>query len=417
MHFEAEKDLNMKETIVIVGAGAAGFFSAIRIASLRPDLRVIVLEKSDKPLYKVSISGGGRCNVTHASFDAKALSKNYPRGEKELIGPFHSFGPQHTIDWFEERGVKIKEEDDGRMFPVTDDSATIINCFYSEAKKRGVELHLSNGLSSIRKLENGNWDIVAGDGKKILSKAVLIASGSNLQIWKMLEDIGHHIVTPIPSLFTFNTKDTRLRELMGLSISSCVLKVKDTKLKAEGPLLITHWGLSGPAILRLSAWGAEILASMHYKFILQVNWCGALENYESVRDFLTQHKIESSRKLIFNTPLFTLPSRLWINLMRYAGITEDKRWADLNKDQFNQICQTLLESEIQIQGKSTFKDEFVTCGGVDLSEVNFKTMESKLFPGLYFAGEVLNIDAITGGFNFQAAWTTAWIAAASISKQ
>ena len=353
------------------------------------------------------ISGGGRCNVTHACFDPRDLVKNYPRGSRELLGPFMQFGPEQTVGWFEKRGVRLKTESDGRMFPVTDDSQTIVDCLLRNAEQAGVQLRLATRVERIRPLPGGGWEIGAG-GQKMSFSRVMIASGSNPAVWDLLRNLGHNIVAPVPSLFTFNTKDTRLRDLSGVS-AEAQLRIPGTRLTAGGPLLVTHWGLSGPAVLRLSAWGARELHGMDYRFPLEVNFSGE-KSTQAVLEKISGWKIELGKKQLGTSTRLGLPTRLWQHLVEAAGIEPAKRWADLDKKQSVALAEQLGAAVFHIAGKSTFKEEFVTAGGVDLLELNFKTFESKMHPGLYLAGEALDIDAITGGFNFQAAWTGGWLA-------
>lgn len=394
--------------IVVAGGGAAGFFAALACAEANPDYRVIILEKSQKLLQKVSISGGGRCNVTHACFDARELVKFYPRGHKQLIGPFSRFNPTHTINWFAQRGVQLKTESDGRMFPVTDSSQTIINCFINEANRLKVAIQLGAGIDKLTPVNN-TWQIQLHTGKTMVADAVIVTAGSSLQVWKMLAATGHTIVPPVPSLFTFNISDKRLQDLQGLSVSNATVSITGSKLKTSGPLLITHWGLSGPAILKASAWGARELAAINHRFEIDVNWTGTLTR-EEVKSELLRNKAEHPKRQPWNHPLFNIPQRLWKSLTDCEGMN----YADLSKSKIESIAGNLAASHFAVHGKSTFKDEFVTAGGVDLSEVDFKTMQSKKLNGLYFAGEVLDIDAVTGGFNFQAAWTTGFVAGTSV---
>lgn len=403
----------MNKTIAIIGGGAAGFFAAINIAQKHPAYKVMIFEKTDKLLYKVQISGGGRCNVTHSCFEPMNLIKNYPRGEKSLINVFHRFQPKDTIEWFNLRDVQIKTEADGRMFPTTDSSQTIIDCFMREAKKNRVSIYTNTELDKLQSNENGTWLLTTQKGEKLSVDAVVFCSGSQHRSWKILEDLGHSLQTPVPSLFTFNTKDTRLKDMMGVSIAKVKLYIESTKLKSEGPLLITHWGLSGPAILKLSAWGARELAALQYKFNLHINWTG-LESADAVKDSLLHTKDQNNKKQISNTPMFQLPARFYESLLIFSKIDMSKKWADLSSKEINLLIELFFNTVIPIHGKSTNKDEFVTCGGVNLKEVDFKTMQSKLFPNLFFAGEVMDIDAITGGFNFQAAWSTAWVVSESL---
>ena len=399
--------------LVVIGGGAAGFLGAITAAELNPSLKVTIVERGSGFLQKVKVSGGGRCNVTHACFDPRELVRFYPRGGRELSGPFTRFGPAQTVEWFEQRGVVLKTESDGRMFPVTDQSQTIIDCLWLAAKKAGVEVVTAFRVEKLTLRNKGQWEVIAKGHPVLLADKVLVTTGSSETIWTLLEDLGHHIVPPVPSLFTFNTKDTRLRDLAGISVQLASLEVPALKLQAQGPLLVTHWGLSGPAILRLSAWGARILQEVNYDFTLKVNWSGG-EKVENIMLDLTKIKLEQAKKLVTTNAQFGVPLRLWQHLCMAAGIPSDIRWADAGKKALADLAGQVGAGEFAIKGKSTFKEEFVTAGGVDLKEVNFKTFESKLLPGIYFAGEVLDIDAITGGFNFQAAWTGGWIAGNNI---
>ena len=396
--------------IIIIGGGAAGFFAAINIAEQHPDLSVAILERGKEGLQKVKISGGGRCNVTHAEFIPSELVLNYPRGEKELLGPFHRFMTGDTIAWFEERGVELKIEEDGRMFPVSNSSQTIIDCFLNEAEKHRVEVLYNHAVKSIDTLTDG-FKIETSQGV-FQSKKVLMATGSNPKIWKLLEDLGHTIIQPVPSLFTFDIKDKRIKDIPGVVAKQVEVKVVGTDLESNGPLLITHVGMSAPAILKLSAFGAVELAKRNYNFQIEVNFISL--DTESCLDELKNCKQEYAKKTLINSTQFDLPKRLWKQLILAANIGENERWADINKQQLEDLAEQLTKAIFQVIGKSTFKEEFVTAGGVDLKEVNFKTFESKLIPNLYFAGEIINVDAVTGGFNFQNAWTGAYIASASI---
>ncbi len=405
----------MSQTIIIIGGGAAGFFTAIRAAECDPDAQVIILEKSKDVLGKVKVSGGGRCNLTHACFIPRELSKFYPRGEKELLGPFNRFACGDTIDWFEKRGVTTKIEEDGRMFPTSDDSQTVIDCLWSAARKAGVKVYTNTPLKSIKApTQVGKTWVIETNNQTLHANKVMLATGSAPSMWDLLAKLGHQIVPPVPSLFTFNIKDPRLSDLLGVSVPLAEVQVDGQKLRSSGPLLITHWGLSGPAILKLSAWGARELAALNYRFGVRVNWI--MSKLESTREDLETLKQEDGRKMVMANAQFGLANRLWKRLVQAAGIREDKRWADLSKKEIQALAEELTQGRFQVNGKSTFKEEFVTAGGVDLKEVDFKTFESKLFPGLFFAGEVLNIDAITGGFNFQAAWTGGWIAGEAMAK-
>jgi predicted Rossmann fold flavoprotein len=416
--------------VLIIGGGAAGFFAAIHIAEENPKLKILLLERGKEVLTKVKVSGGGRCNVTHAEFDPGELVSHYPRGEKELLGPFHTFCSGDTIAFFEARGVPLKIEEDGRMFPVSNSSQTIIDCFMGEVDRLGVTILMSSSVTGITKSENGFT--VQSIKKEFQAEKILVATGSNPKIWKMLEDLGHSIVPPVPSLFTFNIKDDRIAGIPGVSTHASVevlpptpvdskvniaLKSKvaqQLSLQSEGPLLITHCGMSGPAILKLSAWGARILSDYKYKFKIRVNWLPAYHEGGVYQQLLDIKDIEA-KKTILRTNAFDIPKRLWINLVKAAGISDSTKWADVSKNDLQELTGQLTGSEFMVDGKSTFKEEFVTAGGIDLKEINFKTYESKITPGLYFAGEVMNVDAITGGFNFQNAWTGAFIAAKAIA--
>ena len=404
--------MNSKYDIIIIGGGAAGFFTAINIVEKNPKLKVAILERGKNVLEKVRISGGGRCNVTHACFVPNDLVKFYPRGEKELKGPFHQFCSGDTIEWFEKHGVELKIEEDGRMFPVSNSSQTIIDCFLKAAQKLKIDVLTGHSVQELYQGEN-YWKI-STNHEVFSCQKVVMATGSNPKMWELLQNLGHSIIEPVPSLFTFNIKDVRIKDLMGLSTVASV-KVKKSKLQASGPLLITHWGMSGPGILRLSAWGARELADKKYQFSIQVNWLNETD-FEEAIDLLKTIKEENSKKLVSKYAHFELPKRLWENLVKASGITEETKWADVNKKQLNTLAEQLTNAEFQVNGKSTFKEEFVTAGGIDLKEVNFKTMESKVLPNLFFAGEILNIDAITGGFNFQNAWTGGFIVAENIAQ-
>jgi hypothetical protein len=395
--------------IAIIGGGAAGFFAAITCAETNPDCRVTIFERGKAVLEKVRVSGGGRCNVTHACFEPRELVKFYPRGNRELLGPFMQFGPEDTVDWFGRRGVMLKTESDGRMFPITDDSQTIVDCLTRAAHKAGVTVLTSTRVEKTEPLPEGKWRV----GSVVFDK-VMVATGSTPAVWEWLRELGHTIVTPVPSLFTFNTKDTRLRELAGVSVPKATVSIPGTKLSAEGPLLVTHWGLSGPAVLRVSAWGARELHSMDYKFPLEVNFSGE-KNMPALEALLISLKQELAKKTVMANPLQPIPTRLWQRLTEAAGITAERRWADLNKVELQQLCAQTGRASFQITGKSTFKEEFVTAGGVSLKELNFKTFESRVCPNLFLAGEVLDIDAITGGFNFQAAWTGGFLAGTAMA--
>ena len=402
--------------IAVIGGGAAGFFAAITCAESNPNCRVTVFERGRAVLEKVRVSGGGRCNVTHHCFDAQALIQHYPRGSRELLGPFLQFGPAQTVEWFARRGVQLKVEADGRMFPVTDDSQTIIDCLREAARQAKVEVRPAARVERIIPDQQGSWQLqISGEPIATFDK-LMVASGSNTAVWQILRGLGHHIVEPVPSLFTFNTKDTRLRDLAGVSVPAAQLRIPGSKLAAAGPLLITHWGLSGPAILRLSAWGARYLHEVDYRFPLEINWLGQTLPPETSGQLQTL-KITQGKKTMAAHPVFDLPARLWQRLIGAAGLPDTLRWAELDKGGLQQLVQQLTGATFLIAGKSTFKEEFVTAGGVQLKEINFKTFGSRLHPNLFLAGEVLDIDAITGGFNFQAAWTGGWLAGKAMAQE
>lgn len=402
----------MKKTVIVVGGGAAGIFAAANLAQMDATLKLIVLEKSAKLLAKVKISGGGRCNVTHACFDPAELVRNYPRGARELLGPFHRFQPNDTIEWFSSKGIRLKTEADGRMFPVTDSSQTIIDCLMHEVTRLGVDIRLQCGLKDISTIPGkSGFQITTTSDETMDAHAVLLAVGSSNSMWEMIKNMGHRIVEPVPSLFTFNIADSRITDLPGVSVPLAEVKIVGSKMKTSGPLLITHWGLSGPAILKLSAIAARELAAQDYSFNIVINWLSSTTINQFVEELIQVRKAMSSREVrSFLTR--EIPSRLWSALI--PSSLHHKRWADVSNEELKILAESIVNCEMKVEGKSTFKEEFVTAGGVELKEVDFRTMESKISPGLFFAGEVLNIDAVTGGFNFQAAWTTARIAAESI---
>lgn len=401
--------------VIIVGGGASGFFSAIQLAQQVPDIRIAILERGKEVLSKVKISGGGRCNVTHACFIPNILTKFYPRGERELRGPFHTFCTGDIMEWFEHRGVALKIEEDGRVFPESNSSQTIIDCFLKEADTAGVKIVKQTVVQHVVKRNGNKWLLETSNGDFECTQLIM-ATGSNPKIWELVSVLGHTIVPPVPSLFTFNVKDDRIQDLMGVSAPMVTVKVKNTSLKANGPLLITHWGMSGPAVLRLSAWGARELFNLNYKFSIGINWLNE-QTFDEVLEELMVFKQELARKNIVKKAPFELTNRLWEKLVLASGISEDAKWADIGKKQLVKLAEQLTQATFEVNGKSTFKDEFVTAGGVDLKEVNFKTMESKPNDNLYFTGEILNIDAITGGFNFQNAWTTGFLAAQAIAAK
>ncbi len=397
--------------VIVIGGGAAGFFTAINLAEKNNSLKIAILERGKEVLSKVLISGGGRCNVTHACFDANELTGYYPRGNKELRGPFHEFGAADTVKWFQQHGVVLKTEADGRMFPQANDSRAIIDCFMQLQKINGIRLFTGEHVMNMQLVDN-NWRLQTQQSI-FIAKKICIATGSSPAMWKLLQQLGHTIVPPVPSLFTFNCKDERIRNLPGVATNVSV-HIKDSKLQSSGPLLITHWGMSGPAILKLSAWGARELHERKYSFMIVVNW---LENetVDSILSKLKTIKSQQSQKIVIVKSPFDIPNRLWENLAHAAAINRNERWADISKTQMLQLANQLCRCQFEIRGKSTFKEEFVTAGGVELKEVDFKTMRSKILNNVFFGGEVLNIDAITGGFNFQNAWTCGHIAAEALA--
>jgi predicted Rossmann fold flavoprotein len=397
--------------VIVAGGGAAGCFAAITCAEAAPDAEVTVLEKGSHFLSKVRISGGGRCNVTHACFDAREMATRFPRGDQALIGPLRRFQASDTVDWFEARGVKLKIESDGRMFPVTDTSQTIIDCLLRAAKEAGVKLATNCSVARATKRPEGGFNLKLADGKELVCERLLLATGGcrTPALGDLAVSLGHTLEPPVPSLFTFHIDTPWLRDLAGVSVELVEAAVPGTELRERGPVLVTHWGLSGPVILRLSAWGARQLHSHGYKFTLNLNWLPLLSAGALETELTSRRKAQPAR-LVVNTPIAPLPARLWEQLVMAAGIPRDTRWAELSRSARHQLSQKLTRAEFPVIGKSLNKDEFVTCGGVRLGEVNFKTMESRICPGLYFAGELLDLDGITGGFNFQAAWTTGWIA-------
>jgi len=405
----------MKEKkLVVIGGGAAGFFCAVNAARLNPALQVILLEKSNKLLSKVKVSGGGRCNVTHACFDIAEMSEKYPRGKNFVKKAFHRFFTKDTIEWFEERDVPLCTEADGRMFPESHSSASIIDCLLQEADKYEVEIITKTEVISLEKTGE-HFQLHLAEGKIMSADFVCIATGgfSKPEQFDWIRKLGHEVEMPVPSLFTMNIPGNPITELMGVAVEDAGLKIAGTKLKERGPLLITHWGLSGPAVLRLSAWGARVLHDMDYSFSIQVNWCPE-HNPESIRLLIQDYRQFNGAVFIGSKNPFDLPHRLWLFILKVCGIDNGTRWSDLPAKLQVKLIETLTNHTFQVKGKTTFKEEFVTAGGVLTSEIDVQTMESKKVPGLYFAGEIINVDGITGGFNFQHAWTSGWIAAASI---
>ena len=404
--------------IIIIGGGAAGFFTAVNAAHLNPDYRITILEKSNKLLAKVLVSGGGRCNVTHACFDNGLLVKNYPRGEKELRSVFSKFSTSETVEWFKEQGINLKTEADGRMFPESNTSETIANCLLETAKHLGVKIKTSISVKEISVNKDETFTLKTDTDYNSTCNKLIIASGGNpkSENYNWLRKLGHTIIRPVPSLFTFNIADENLTKLMGISVPNAKVQVVNTKLQTEGPILITHWGLSGPAVLKVSAWGARILNELNYDFSVKVNWFPNFKE-EELKELFNKQRGKNPAKIILTNSPIEIPKRLWDYFVDKAEITKTTRWADASKKQLNSLVNILLSDIYHVKGKTTFKEEFVTCGGVSLKEVDFATMQSKIVANLYFAGEVLDIDGITGGFNFQSAWTTGWIAANSLNSK
>lgn len=404
--------MNTSFDVLIIGAGAAGFFTAINIAEQNSSLNIAILERGNAVLQKVKVSGGGRCNVTHACFDPKELTQFYPRGEKELLGPFHQFCCGDTFEWFDNHGIPLKIEDDGRVFPESNSSQTIIDCFTFEAKKHQIEVLRNQGVLDFYK-EEDTWKVITKTDE-FQAKNLVVAGGSSPKLWKLLAKIGHQIINPVPSLFTFNITDERIKDIPGVVVQNAQVKVIDSTLESEGPLLTTHWGLSAPSILKLSAFGARELYDKNYQFDIEVNFIQM--DAEDCLNELKSLKQELAKNLVYKYTQFDLPKRLWQKLVAAANISDTTRWADLTKPQLEDLMKQLTSAIFTVDGKSTFKEEFVTAGGVDLKEVNFKRFESRLHSNLFFAGEVLNIDAVTGGFNFQNAWTGGFIVAKAITS-
>jgi predicted Rossmann fold flavoprotein len=404
--------------VMVVGGGAAGFFAAITCAEAMPQAEVTILEKSAQFLSKVHISGGGRCNVTHACFDAREFTTRFPRGERALIGPFQRFQASDTVAWFEKRGVKFKTESDGRMFPTSDSSETIIDCLVGAARAAGVKLVAHCGVERVVKSAKGEFDLTLSNGETQACDRLLLATGGcrTAAAGNLAVSLGHTLEAPVPSLFTFHSATAWLRGLAGISVESVEASVPGTRLRERGALLVTHTGLSGPVILRLSAWGARELHDRDYKFVLHLNWLPHLDAEEIAAELNTRRE-QQPAKLVINTPIAPLPARLWERLVLTAGVEPDTRWSRLTRAAQHRLVQQLIRTEATVTGKSLNKDEFVTCGGVRLREVDFKTMESRICPGLYFAGELLDIDGITGGFNFQSAWTTGWLAGQALAGE
>ena len=410
--------MNNPKILVVIGGGAAGFFCAVNAARIHKGLKVILIEKSNKLLSKVKVSGGGRCNTTHACFNISELITYYPRGTAFLKKAFHHFSTSDTVSWFEERGVVLKTEPDGRMFPVTNSSQTIIDCLLSEAQKYQVEIIMNADARQVsfdskdKAATDKKFVVTLANGKEIHSDYLCISSGGLMKAaqFQWLEKSGHTIVPPVPSLFTFNVPGNAITDLMGITVPNVTVKLIGTKLQQEGNLLITHWGMSGPAILKLSSYGALELATKNYDFHFSVNWLSHF-NENTLREKMQQLRFDIASQKIINRNPFGLPSRLWEFLLKISGVNEDLRWADLPAKEQNKLIKNLCSQEFHAKGKTTFKEEFVTAGGIELIEIDSNSMQSKLVPGLFFAGEIINVDGVTGGFNFQNAWTTGWIAA------
>jgi predicted Rossmann fold flavoprotein len=393
----------------IIGGGAAAFFAAINIKEHFPNSEVVLFEKTSKLLSKVLVSGGGRCNVTNSETSISTFSKCYPRGEKQLKKLFGTFNNQNTIEWFESRGVKIVAEQDGRMFPKSNRSQTIYDLFLSETERLGIKIQLKSGVNSIKQeVEKINLEV---NGQNLLFNKVIVCTGGSpkLEGFNWIKTLGHKIENPVPSLFTFNIPNEKITKLMGLSVPNAIVSIQGSKLKNQGALLITHWGMSGPAVLKLSSFGARMLSDQKYDFNINISWCGE-SNFEGVKEYFQDVITANTKKKLFNIRPFSFPKRLWSYLLERSEISEEKPWGELGKKQLNKLVQTICNDTYFVKGKTTFKEEFVTCGGISLESINMKTMESKHIKNLYFAGEILDIDGITGGFNFQAAWTTAFIA-------
>lgn len=411
-------DSSKTNKLAVIGAGAAGYFTAVNTARMmHPRLQVTIFEKGRDVLSKVRISGGGRCNVTHHCFDAERLAENYPRGSKMLRWSFEQFGAAETVKWFEERGVKLKAEEDGRMFPVSDSSESIIQCLKKEAEKYGVKVATGTSVQKIEPQHNGTIRLTTNKEKSVVFDKVVVATGglNREKAYDWLNEIGHSVIKPVPSLFTFNFREKIFSDLSGISVNPVQVQIADSAFSEIGPLLITHWGFSGPAVLKLSAWAARFLYDKEYRFDVVVNWLHPLNEHQ-VREKLISARLGNPRKSVTKQEQFLLPSRLWIRFLELSEITVQKNWADISNKEIHRLTAVLTAGRYTIQGKTTFKEEFVTCGGIPLEEVNPDTLESKIVPGLYFTGEVLDIDGVTGGFNFQAAWTNGWLAARAISE-
>lgn len=411
-----KKTSNVNYDLIIIGGGAAGFYAALQTVEKNSDARVLILEKTSKLLAKVKVSGGGRCNVTHHCFDPIQLAYHYPRGSKPLKKLFKNYQATDVVNWFAGKGVRLKTEEDGRMFPVTNSSQTIIDCFLKECQKNKIEVKANAEVVTVKPATE-SFSVTTHDGTEFISSKVLVATGGSpkREAYGWIEELGHTIDSPIPSLFTFNDSEKKFTDLMGVAVPNAIVKIAGTKFSQKGALLITHWGLSGPAVIKLSAWAAEYLHEINYKFTTLVSWIGEF-NEEELRSGINGLAEKNKLQKVVTNPLFDLPLRLWQRLCVLAEIPDQKIWAELPQRNKNKLLEYLLRCPFHIKGKTTFKEEFVTCGGVNLNDINLERMESKKVKNLFFAGEVLNMDGETGGFNFQSAWTTAFVAACAISK-
>lgn len=407
----------MEKKLVVIGGGAAGFFCAINAARLNPELQVTIVERNNKVLSKVKVSGGGRCNVTHACFNVDELILKYPRGKYFVKKSFNWFSTLDTIEWFNQRGVALKAEADNRMFPVTDNSQTIIDCLMAEAKRYKVTVIMSCGITSIAKIGN-HFKLLSAERIFLAADYICVASGGFPKSvhFDWLTSLGHHIEEPVPSLFTFNMPNNKITELMGVSVDNVSVRIAGTKWKNSGPLLITHWGLSGPAILKLSAWAARHLAMVNYQFAVIINWLGSVTEMD-LKDQFANYRFSLAPQKVSNKNPFGLPNRLWLYFLELSGIPEETRWSDLPSAPQYRLIRLLVLQEFTVNGKTTFKEEFVTSGGIKLNEINANTMESRKVTNLFFAGEVMDVDGVTGGFNFQHAWTSGWLAAKTIAEK
>jgi len=404
--------------LIVVGGGAAGFFGAIQAAEARPGSRIVILEKTSKLLSKVRVSGGGRCNVTHNCFEPVPLAAHYPRGEKALRNVFKLYQASDVVAWFRSKGVTLKAEADGRMFPITDSSETIIDCFLDAARKHNITIMTDHAVTRLQPVDGGGFNIQCTNGTSHRGRYVLVATGGNpaSSFYDWIRALGHTVAAPLPSLFTFNDSEKQFKDLMGVAVPDAEVRIATTKFSQTGPVLITHWGLSGPAVIRLSAWAAEYLQGQNYTFTALVSWIGPARE-DDVRAQLLDQKNKHGKQKVFTNPLFGLPQRLWHRLCELSDITDEKIWAELPQKNINRMLEFLIRCPFSIRGKTTFKEEFVTCGGVDLKELDAATLESKKLAGLFFAGEVLHIDGETGGFNFQAAWSTSYLAAQEVVRR